>query len=289
MNDTIVLENGALLSGLSNIDENLEVHYIVYKIINNVNGKHYYGKHHTKNPFDNYMGSGILILKALEKYGEENFSKIILFDYATDKESSDKELELVPLSSCYPFDKLSYNLKEGGNGGYPNNSGDKHWLRRWKTEIPEKYDAYIEKLKIRMDKYYETHNGAFYGKQRPDHSEKMSGENNPMYGKNMRKVMGEEKFSSMRENQIKNNKAKDIMKNIKKDPIKYAEWKKHLSESSKGKKLSENTKKKIGNFGRGKHWFNNGIREIFTEMCPNGYVKGRLPRIFKDKKLKINK
>lgn len=31
------------LSGIENINESLSTHYLVYKIINNINGKHYIG------------------------------------------------------------------------------------------------------------------------------------------------------------------------------------------------------------------------------------------------------
>lgn len=98
---------------LNNSDE----HFIIYKIINNLNGKYYIGQHHTFDIFDNYAGSGKLIKKAEKHYGLSAFTKIILFDFGTFQEMDEKEQELIQLSSCYPLNSLSYNLREGGSSG----------------------------------------------------------------------------------------------------------------------------------------------------------------------------
>lgn len=63
------------------------------------------------------MGSGLLINNAVAKHGVEKFVKTILFDFDNFEEMNEKEKELVPLSSCYPTNQMSYNLKEGGHEG----------------------------------------------------------------------------------------------------------------------------------------------------------------------------
>lgn len=86
--------------------------YLVYKITNVLNGKYYIGAHKTSNKDDGYMGSGVVIKKAIEKYGVENFEKEILCECLSSSEMYAKEKELIVLS------EETYNLKEGGNGGF---------------------------------------------------------------------------------------------------------------------------------------------------------------------------
>lgn len=88
------------------------MYYTIYKITNLINGKYYIGKHQTKNLDDGYMGSGKVLKFAIEKYGIENFKKEILHIFDTETEMNAKEKELVVV--C----KESYNLNEGGKGGF---------------------------------------------------------------------------------------------------------------------------------------------------------------------------
>jgi hypothetical protein len=104
--------------------------YIIYCITNKINNKFYIGVHKTKDIDDKYMGSGILIKRAIEKHGVENFNKKILHIFTNEKAAFAKEKELVTESLV--TNKLCYNLKEGGRGGFDH---------IWKKYNPNTYHA----------------------------------------------------------------------------------------------------------------------------------------------------
>lgn len=108
--------------------------YTIYKITNNVNGKYYIGKHQTMDLNDGYMGSGKRIKLAIDKYGIENFNKEILSIFDNEEDMNNAEKELVVLS------EMSYNLCEGGKGGfsYINNSGIPKFKGKRHTEESKK-------------------------------------------------------------------------------------------------------------------------------------------------------
>ena len=45
-----------------------------------------------------------------------------------------------------------------------------------------------------------------------------------------------------------------------------------------GKHLSEETKKKLSIAKKGRHWYNNGIKNVWTFECPEGFVRGILKK-----------
>ncbi len=98
------------------MDTNAQYKYTIYKITNKLNQKIYIGMHKTKNLQDNYMGSGKLLKRAIQKYGEENFIKEILFIFNTAEEMFAKEKEIV--NQLFIESNNTYNIMEGGYGGY---------------------------------------------------------------------------------------------------------------------------------------------------------------------------
>lgn len=151
------------------------MYYLIYKITNNINNKIYIGAHTTIDINDGYMGSGVGISRAIQKYGKENFSKEILHFLDTKDDMYLKEKELVTEEFIGRTD--TYNAKVGGTGGY--SATDKE---QWKKNISE---AQKNRLK----------NGAVHWNQGGTRSDevkdkisqslkgKSTGADNPMYGK----------------------------------------------------------------------------------------------------------
>lgn len=95
-------------------------YYIIYEITNKINKKKYIGCHVTKNLNDDYMGSGTYLKKALNKYGIDNFDKIILHFCDNEIEMLEKEKSLVN-EDIVKSDNY-YNLTIGGHSFYHINS-----------------------------------------------------------------------------------------------------------------------------------------------------------------------
>ena len=94
----------------------MSLHYI-YITTNNINGKKYLGqrKSQKKNiENDIYFGSGILIVKALKKYGKENFSKEIIFTCDNRKDIDFAEIDFIKKYRCLENKDIWYNRDAGG-------------------------------------------------------------------------------------------------------------------------------------------------------------------------------
>lgn len=89
--------------------------FTIYKTTNIINKKYYIGAHQTLDPYDDYLGSGKLLLKAIKKYGKENFVKEILFCAFSEEDMY--TIEAVIITENFVNKTTNYNLKPGGFGG----------------------------------------------------------------------------------------------------------------------------------------------------------------------------
>lgn len=89
--------------------------YYIYKTVNLLDGKFYIGKHESHKENDSYLGSGILLNRAIKKHGIENFKKIILEYCENSKILCEREKFWIESENSY-FPN-GYNISEGGHGG----------------------------------------------------------------------------------------------------------------------------------------------------------------------------
>ena len=105
------------------------MYYIIYETTNKINGRKYRGAHVCESLDDNYIGSGKLLVKAIAKYGFENFERKILCECNSVDEMYEKESLFV--NSDWVSDPTTYNLKIGGEGGWDYINKEK---LRWNEE-----------------------------------------------------------------------------------------------------------------------------------------------------------
>ena len=88
----------------------------IYVTTNLTNNKKYVGQHFGREFDPNYYGSGVVLLKAIEKYGKENFVSEPI-DWAESKEELDqKEIWWIDFLGAVESDEW-YTLAVGGTGG----------------------------------------------------------------------------------------------------------------------------------------------------------------------------
>lgn len=92
----------------------------IYMTKNKVTGHLYIGKHRrTMNPDDIndswYLGSGVLLQRAIEKYGTNNFERTILCECPDDQSLNEMERRFISYYNAVD-DNQFYNLTFGGDG-----------------------------------------------------------------------------------------------------------------------------------------------------------------------------
>lgn len=159
----------------------------IYKITNTINNKSYVGLHKAEKFDSSYFGSGVLIKKAIEKYGKENFI-IEILDWAQDREelNTKEKYWITELDTQIP---KGYNIAQGGDGGdiFSQLSPERQQKVREKLSKSLKGRTISEETREKHRQNMLGENNHMYGKHLSDEtkrkiSEKLKGENNPMYG-----------------------------------------------------------------------------------------------------------
>ena len=124
---------------------------IIYKTTNLINGKYYVGKDEKNNP--EYLGSGLLLNKAIKKYGRENFKKEILETCVDRKELNEREIHWIKKLKAV---SIGYNIAEGGSGGNTKSETttvyqyDKNgfFIKKWKSAAEAERNLQIDQSSI---------------------------------------------------------------------------------------------------------------------------------------------
>jgi len=90
----------------------------IYKITCNTNNKIYIGSHRTNNENDGYFGSGLLLKRAIVKYGLVNFTKDII-EYCTSVDEMKRREEHYIQYYNSTEQTIGYNITKCACGGQP--------------------------------------------------------------------------------------------------------------------------------------------------------------------------
>lgn len=131
----------------------------IYKTTNLINDKVYIGK--SEKEFDStYYGSGVILQKAIKKYGKLNFKVEKIKDCKTINELNESERYYIEL-----YKSNSYNLAEGGTGGWTTKHFSDKQLEEYKQKLSNSAKGRIvsnttrEKIKLaNMGKFYSDKN-----------------------------------------------------------------------------------------------------------------------------------
>ena len=279
-----------------NFNESLRTYYI-YLITNKINSKNYVGQRLCpldKIPkTDNYMGSGVRLHWAYDKYGIENFTKeiIAICHSKTIVDILEKEY----IRQYREIGKAEYNVADGGLNLDSTSEIWKENQRRvvnsekWRAAHRKAIESeeYHEKLRIAQRKRWsdpETRaECSRKSKERwsdPEvkrkHSERAKGR---VFTPETRKKIGDRNREIMLSKHLHwyTNGVEDVI--VKECPLGYWKGKSKTIKGRKKKPMSEEQKQYFREKFTGLVWWNNGVEQIKSRTQPEGYVRGRLPRV----------
>lgn len=223
----------------------------VYKILNKLNGKIYIGVHKSDDPYDDYMGSGPLIKKAISKYGLSNFEKSIIESF--DDAESAYLLESKIVDEEFISRDDTYNLTIGGIGGWhyvnsldlPNPMTNPASVKKVSDSIKARIAKDPEKYRqISIKNWAVASRNKIGTKQSEETKSKIAAGLAKFYASNDSKILGVPKSESTKElmreawtEEKREEKSKWMKDRIAENP--------DVVKTNLGKKFSESTKSKM--------------------------------------------
>lgn len=236
--------------------------YYIYEI-KAKDGRCYIGQSSvcTEESLKNYFGSGLHIKAAIKKYGKEFFEKTILWKGVCEKsEIDDREKETIKKYKENGI--ILFNIADGGQGG----------------DLGE----------VSRKKIGEKLSGDKNPACKPEVREKISKANKGREPKNKGTHISEElrkKISKTTKEAMKKVNMCEVARKIDRTKPSIIEGHKKQSESLKktyenNPELKEKLSKKLAEYNKthtpkGKKWFTNGEKCVFTYECPEGFFPGR--------------
>lgn len=240
----------------------MRVYRFIYLTKNKINNKIYIGQKTTsdENYSPDYLGSGLILLKAIKKYGKKNFTRKIL-KFCRTKKLLDK-WETYYIRKIYPQctdRKYGYNISSSSFGGdvFTNNP-NKEEIRekilkavkgRKHTEKTKKKISRVQKGNTAVKGYKHFNNGII-------------------------SIMSKECPKGFKEGRLYKTSKKTLNKMHKriKELFKDSKYRKKFGRIVKKSKKQKNT------WVKGRKWYNNGLISVMEYTKPKGkeWVKGRL-------------
>jgi group I intron endonuclease len=184
----------------------------IYLTTNMITGKRYVGQHAANDKINDYFGSGLLLNKAIKKYGKSNFTKEIIENCVSEQQLNKREEYWIKEKNT--INPNGYNISGSGYGN--GTRGVEPWNK-------EKHDIYsketiekmTKKLKLINVKGCKGHPRSEECKRKIGEKNKInsSGENNGMYGKHHSQE-SRDKMSKNMQGRIPWNKGKKIKREL---------------------------------------------------------------------------
>jgi hypothetical protein len=135
--------------------------FIVYKTTNTVNGKIYVGVHKNNGPpdhFDGYLGSGVVLRQAIQKYGESKFVRETISECDSWESALDLEYDIV--NEEFVLREDTYNVSVGGRqsrkDGFETNKGT---VRVFDTQEQRNKRVKVEEYTENKERYIHSNLG----------------------------------------------------------------------------------------------------------------------------------